>query len=84
MVFFWIGMFCTYLLALFSWPRLRDAIGPRLWGMFRTIALEYIAIAFAADSSSAGYRGGAASASFGALPAFALHTCPLRSGSARR
>ncbi|MGB7097488.1 MAG: hypothetical protein WBD95_01800 [Xanthobacteraceae bacterium] len=49
MVFFWIGIFCTYLLALFSWPRLRDALGPRLWRMFRTIALEYIAIAFAAD-----------------------------------
>jgi hypothetical protein len=49
MVFFWVGIFCTYLLALFSLPRLRDALGPRLWRMFRTIALEYIAIAFAAD-----------------------------------
>ncbi len=49
MVFFWIGIFCTYLLALFSWPRLRDALGPRLWRIFRTIALEYIAIAFTAD-----------------------------------
>ena len=49
MVFFWIGIFCTYLLALFSWPRLRDILGPRLWRIFRTIALEYIAIAFAAD-----------------------------------
>jgi hypothetical protein len=49
MVFFWIGIFCTYLLALFSLPRLQDALGPRLWRILRTIALEYIAIAFAAD-----------------------------------
>ena len=49
MVFFWIGIFCTYLLALFSLPRLRDALGLRLWRILRTIALEYIAIAFTAD-----------------------------------
>jgi hypothetical protein len=49
MVFFWIGIFCTYLLALLSLPRLRDALDPRLWRILRTIAMEYIAIAFAAD-----------------------------------
>ena len=49
MLFFWVGMLCTYLLALFSVPRLRDALEPRLWRIFRTIALEYIALAFAAD-----------------------------------
>jgi hypothetical protein len=49
MLFFWVGIFCTYLLVLFSVPRLRDALEPRLWRIFRTIALEYIAIAFAAD-----------------------------------
>ena len=49
MLFFWVGIFCTYLLALFSVPRLRDALEPRLWRIFRTIALEYIALAFAAD-----------------------------------
>ena len=49
MVFFWIGIFCTYLLALFSLRRLRDALEPRLWRILRTIALEYIAIAFTAD-----------------------------------
>jgi hypothetical protein len=49
MVFFWVGIFCTYLLALFSVPQLRDALEPRLWRIFRTIGLEYIAIAFAAD-----------------------------------
>ena len=49
MLFFWVGIFCTYLLALFSLPRLRDALEPRLWRIFRTIALEYIALAFTAD-----------------------------------
>jgi hypothetical protein len=48
MVFFWIGIFCTYLLALFSLPRLRGAFDPRLWRFLRTIAMEYIAIAFTA------------------------------------
>ena len=49
MIFFWAGILCTYLLALFSLSRLRDALGPRLWPTFRTIALEYIALVFAAD-----------------------------------
>ncbi len=49
MVFFWVGILCTYLLALFSLPRLRDALGPRLWRIFRAIALQYIALVFAAD-----------------------------------
>jgi hypothetical protein len=49
MVFFWVGVLCTYLLALFSLPQLRDALGPRLWRISRTIALEYIALVFASD-----------------------------------
>lgn len=49
MVFFWVGMLCTYLLALFSWPRVRNALGPRLWRIIRTSAVEYIALVFAAD-----------------------------------
>jgi hypothetical protein len=49
MAFFWAGILCTYLLALFSLPRLRDTLGPHLWRIFRTIAIEYIALVFAAD-----------------------------------
>jgi hypothetical protein len=49
MVFFWVGTFCTYLLALFSLPTLRDRLAPRLWRTFLTIALEYIALVFFAD-----------------------------------
>ena len=49
MLVFWAGIVCTYLLALFSWPRLRDALGPPLWRILRTIAMEYIAYVFAVD-----------------------------------
>lgn len=49
MVFFWVGIFCTYLLALISLPRLHDMLGPRLWRTLRTAAMEYIALVFAAD-----------------------------------
>jgi hypothetical protein len=49
MVFFWIGILCTYLLALFSLPRLREILGPQLWRIFCTIAMEYITLVFAAD-----------------------------------
>jgi hypothetical protein len=49
MLVFWAGIVCTYLLALFSWPRLRDALGPHQWRIVRTIAMEYIAYVFAVD-----------------------------------
>jgi hypothetical protein len=49
MVFFWVGILCVYLLALFSLAPLREALGTRLWQTFRTAALEYIALTFAAD-----------------------------------
>jgi hypothetical protein len=49
LIFFSVGLFCTYLLALFSLPQLHKALGPRLWQILRTIALEYIAFVFAAD-----------------------------------
>jgi hypothetical protein len=49
MLVFWAGIGCTYLLALLSWQRLRDALGPRLWRVARTVAMEYIAYVFAVD-----------------------------------
>lgn len=49
MTFFWVGMVFTYFLALFSLPRLRDAMGPRVWRISLVIALNYIALVFAAD-----------------------------------
>jgi hypothetical protein len=49
MAFFWLGIVFTYLLALFSLPRLRDVMGPRLWRILLVVALNYIALVFAAD-----------------------------------
>ena len=49
MVFFWAGILCTYLLALFSLPRLRDALGLRMWRISCMIAMEYIALVFFVD-----------------------------------
>lgn len=49
MLVFWAGIACTYLLALLSWQRLRDALGPRLWWVVCTAAMEYIAYVFAVD-----------------------------------
>ena len=49
MLFFWFGIFCTYLLALFSLPGVRDALGSRAWRIVLTLALEYIALVFAVD-----------------------------------
>jgi hypothetical protein len=49
MVFFWAGIACTYMLALLSLPKVHAGLAPRLWRLFRTIALEYIALVFAAD-----------------------------------
>jgi hypothetical protein len=37
------------LLSLFSWARLRDALGARLWRVLQTAAMEYIAYLFAVD-----------------------------------
>jgi hypothetical protein len=49
MLFFWVAILCACLLALFSVPQFRDKLGQRLWRTLCTIALEYIALAFAAD-----------------------------------
>lgn len=49
MALFWAGILCTYLLALFSLPRLRNALGPRLWQTLCVAAMEYIAFVFATD-----------------------------------
>lgn len=49
MIFFWVGILCTYLLALLSLPLIRNTLEPWLWRALRTAAMEYIALAFAAD-----------------------------------
>lgn len=49
MLFFWAGVACTCLLTLFSLPRLRDRLGPRLRRILSEAAMQYIALVFAVD-----------------------------------
>lgn len=49
MLLFWVGVLCSYALALLSLPRLRDALGPRLWRIALELALQYIMFVFAVD-----------------------------------
>jgi hypothetical protein len=72
MAFFWLGIVFTYLLALFSLPRVRDAMGPLMWRISLVIALNYIALVFAADFIEGPLkRGGIANYPLSYLP-FAL------------
>jgi hypothetical protein len=48
-IFFGIALVWTYLLALFSIDRLRQALSPTHWWLLRTVGLNYIAYAFAFD-----------------------------------
>ncbi|MGA7810760.1 hypothetical protein [Bradyrhizobium sp.] len=48
-VFFGIAVLWTYLLALFSIPRLQRELGAKGWWFLRVVGLNYIAYAFAKD-----------------------------------
>ena len=48
-IFFGIAAFWTYLLALFSIGGLQQSLGKSGWWLLRTVALNYILVAFAAD-----------------------------------
>ncbi len=52
--FFGVAVLWTYLLALFSIPRLHKALGSKNWWVLRVVALNYIGFAFAKDFL--GYR----------------------------
>jgi hypothetical protein len=39
----------TYLLAIFSIPRLQKTMGPKYWKFLRVVGLNYVACAFALD-----------------------------------
>jgi hypothetical protein len=49
LLFFVIGIVWTYLLALFSFGRLAEALGPTGWRILRIAGLNYILLAFASD-----------------------------------
>jgi hypothetical protein len=48
-IFFGIGVFWTYLLALLSIRRLNAMLSPRIWRILRTVGVEYISYAFISD-----------------------------------
>jgi hypothetical protein len=48
-VFFGIGLVCTYTLAAFSLTGLQRRLGQKSWWLLRTVAMTYIAYAFATD-----------------------------------
>lgn len=48
-IVFGIAAFCVYGLALFSLGRMQHWLGPRVWGVLRFLAMNYIACAFADD-----------------------------------
>jgi hypothetical protein len=48
-IYFGIAAILTYLLALFSIPTLVARLPPRVWWWLRTLAMEYIALAFLTD-----------------------------------
>lgn len=49
MLFFWAGILCIYLLALFSLPRLYEALQPRSWRVLSAVTMDYVALVFATD-----------------------------------
>jgi len=58
LVFFSIGVFWTYLLALLSIRGLSAMLGPRSWRIVRTIGVEYISFAFLVDFAKNSFPGG--------------------------
>jgi hypothetical protein len=48
-VFFTIGVAWTYLLAVLSFGRLSQAVGPKVWYVLRFAGMNYILLAFARD-----------------------------------
>ncbi len=59
-VFFGVGLLCIYTLALFSLADLQRRLGRRTWWVLRTVAMNYIAYAFATDFLSDAFGGGIA------------------------
>jgi hypothetical protein len=48
-IFFTIGIAWTYLLAVFSFGKLSQTVGPRIWYVLRLAGMNYILLAFARD-----------------------------------
>ena len=57
-LFFGAGLVCIYTLAVFSLAGLQRRLGPRSWWLLRTVAMNYIAYAFATDFLADPFGGG--------------------------
>jgi hypothetical protein len=57
-IFFGVGAVWAYLLALFSIPRLRPALGPRNWWILSNVGMNYLAYAFIVDFLKQPLHGG--------------------------
>jgi hypothetical protein len=58
-IFFGAAVLCMYVLALFSIPRLYRMLNPGWWRLLRTVAMNYLAYAFASDFLRSPLHGGA-------------------------
>jgi len=58
LIFFGIGLFFTYLLALLSIQRLTARLDPTAWRWLRTIGIEYISLNFLYDFARNPFSGG--------------------------
>ena len=58
LIFFGLGIFWIYLLALLSIKRLSAMLGPRVWRLVYTFGVEYIALVFLVDFAKNPYQDG--------------------------
>jgi hypothetical protein len=58
LLFFGIGVFWTYLLALLSIKGLSAMLAPSIWRIVRTLGVEYISFAFLIDFAKNPFQGG--------------------------
>jgi hypothetical protein len=57
-IFFGGAAACAYLLALFSIPRLHQALGPKYWWLLSNVGMNYLAYAFFKDFRNEPFHGG--------------------------
>jgi hypothetical protein len=58
LIFFGVGAFWTYLLAILSNSHVTAKLNPRFWRIVRTVGVEYIALAFLVDFAKNPFQGG--------------------------
>jgi hypothetical protein len=59
LIFFSVGIFWIYLLAILSIRRLSARLNPRIWRVVRILGIEYIALVFLVDFAKNPFHGGA-------------------------